>query len=120
MPQDAGFILNNPDERAELGAVVLDKGPIVVLPYVVKHLSQLQKPRKSPVTLLLGEAVVGTMMPIDGRIVRIPQHERELYTHGPIVGYTVYAIEPVLEVGGAMIENIVAVRKEKDSPAPGR
>lgn len=53
----------------------------------------------------------------DGGVVAVPQHERELDTAAPVLGDAV-RFEAVLEVNGALIEDVVAVWEEEDSPAP--
>ena len=79
------------------------------LPRCVEGFSQFHESREAPVTLLRREAMRGMVNSVYGRILRIPQHQRKLYTCIPICRGSF--IESVLEIERGAVDAI-AVGKE--------
>ena len=111
MPQHTCFVLDDADVGRDVDGVILDKRTGGALPRLLKHPPQLKESREAPVTLLLGESMVGGMMLQDRGVVDVPHHQAKLDTATPIVRDAVRIFKAVLQVYRSLVY-IIPERKE--------
>jgi hypothetical protein len=70
----------------------------------------LHETGEAPVTLILGKAMVGSMVDVQTRVVWIPKDKGKLQTRAPVLGYLIWFVA-MFEVDGALVD-VIAVGKK--------
>lgn len=115
VPKHASLVLYNTNIGSNVAGIIFDERAPGITPGLLEHSSKLKKPSEPPVTLFLGEAMMGGMMGKKRRVIDVPHDQAKLYAATPVFWYAVDVLKSMFKVYRRLVD-IITEGKQKNAP----